>query len=220
MRKKEILIILSLSLFTISKATPIDSISTSYKNGVYTTYYQLWVNASDSTCNDVIRDFNYQMQYNLDALFFWALKDMNLRKEKDELMIFYFKSTSFNRATSVLRGTGDVIVPGIITIPNVYVDSKLSVNNTHKGSYTLCLNMLNSTGFIKSMNNSFSIIPSKIKGNWFVLKSSVRFDGLLNIFITQYRFKTIMEWRLKQFIHNLSNEAERREKASNHNNAK
>lgn len=212
MRKKEILIILSLSLVTALKASPVDSISTSYKDGVFSTYCQLWVDASDSICCEVIKDYNYQMCYDLNALFSWALNGMNLRSEKNELMIFYFKSTSFNKETSILRGTGDVIIPEVITIPNVYVDSKLAANKENPEKYTLYLNMIHSNGFIKSMNNSFSVTPSKNKGNWFILKSHVRFGFFFNIFITQHRFKTIMEWRLKKFIHNLSHEAEKREK--------
>ena len=84
------------------------------------------MNASDTICNAVSKDYDYQMRYNLDGLFPWALKGMNLRKEKNELMMFYFKSTSFNKETSVLRGIGDVVVPGVITIPNIYVDCKLT----------------------------------------------------------------------------------------------
>ena len=64
------------------------------------------------------------------------------------------------------------------------------------------------------MNNSLAVIPSKNKGNWLVLESHVKFGWFFNIFITQNRFKLIMEWRLKRFIHNLKDEAERREKSA------
>ena len=194
------------------KASPTDSISTFYKDGEFTTYSQVWVNASDTICNAVSKDYDYQMRYNLDGLFSWALKGMNLRKEKNELMMFYFKSTSFNKETSVLRGIGDVVVPGVITIPNIYVDCKLTGKPNSTGRNTVYLNLLSSNGFIRNMNNSFSIIPAKNKGNWFVLETHVKFGWFFNIFITQNRFKIIMEWRLKRFIHNLREEAERREK--------
>lgn len=74
----------------------------------------------------MIRDFDYQMRYNLDALFGWALAGINFRKEKREIMMFYFKSTSFYKETNIIRNVGDVIVPGIITIPNIVVDSRLT----------------------------------------------------------------------------------------------
>ena len=65
------------------KASPTDSISTFYKDGEFTTFSQVWVNASDTICNAVSRDYDFQMRYNLDGLFPWALKGMNLRKEKN-----------------------------------------------------------------------------------------------------------------------------------------
>jgi len=206
------LILLFLLPAALIKASPTDSTATFYKDGEFTTYCHVWVNASDTVCNAVSKDYDYQMRYNLDALFPWALKGMNLRKEKNELMMFYFKSTSFNKETSVLRGIGDVIVPGVITIPNIYVDCKLTGKPSNTGRNTVYLNLLSSNGFIKNMNNSFSILPSKNKGNWFVLEAHVKFGWFFNIFITQKRFKIIMEWRLKRFIHNLKEEAERRER--------
>ena len=212
MNKNLFLCIFFLLPMMFLKASPTDSISTFYKDGEFTTFSQVWVNASDTICNAVSRDYDFQMRYNLDGLFPWALKGMNLRKEKNELMMFYFKSTSFNKESSILRGIGDVVVPGVITIPNIYVDCKLTGKPNSTGRNTVYLNLLSSNGFIKTMNNSFSIIPTKTKGNWFVLETHVKFGWFFNIFITQNRFKIIMEWRLKRFIHNLRDEAERRER--------
>jgi len=155
-------------------------------------------------------DFDHQMRYNLDALFSWALKGMNLRKERNELMMFYFKSTSFNKETNVIRAVGDVIVPGIITIPNIFVDSKITSKKYINGKSTVYLDMQSANGFMKNMNNSFSVIPKKDKGVWYTLESHVRFGWFFDIFITKTRFKAIMEWRLKRFVHNLKDEAEKR----------
>ncbi len=213
MNRTIFLIILLAFTVVITKASPVDSISTKYRNEEFATYCQVWVNSSDSVCDAVMRDYDYQMRFKLDALYTWALRGMNLRKEKNELMMLYFKSTSFNKGNSVLRGIGDVIIPGVITIPNIFVDCKLIGEQSGKGN-TLKLNLLNSNGFIKNMNNSLAVIPSKNKGNWLVLESHVKFGWFFNIFITQNRFKLIMEWRLKRFIHNLKDEAERREKSA------
>ena len=209
--KNHILGILLLFLLTTpAVASPVDSISTVYKNGEFVTYCQVLVNASDTTCNKVSMDFDHQMRYNLDALFSWALKGMNLRKERNELMMFYFKSTSFNKETNVIRAVGDVIVPGIITIPNIFVDSKITSKKYVNGKSTVYLDLQSANGFMKNMNNSFSVIPKKDKGVWITLESHIRFGWFFDIFITQTRFKAIMEWRLKRFIHNLKDEAERR----------
>lgn len=211
--KKHCLLILFCSLLAIFvQASPTDSISTTYSDGEFVTYCRVWVNASDSTSNTVTRDFDYQMRYKLDALFSWALKGMNLRKEKNELMMFYFKSTSFNKETNVLRGIGDAIVPGIITVPDVIVDSRLTSKKFANGRSAVYIDLLSANGFIKNMNCSFGVVPKKEKGVWYTLETRVKFGWFFNLFITQSRYKQIMEWRLKRFVHNLKDEAEKRER--------
>ena len=206
-----------LSLFFLSGnffliASPQDSISTIYQNGEFVTHCQVYVYASDSISNAVLNDFDYQMRYKLDALFGWALKGMNLRKEKDELMIFYFKSTSFNKEANVIECVGDIIVPGYITSPDIIIESRISSQKFSNGKSSFYIDLLNSNRFIKKMSSNFSVIPKKDKGVWFTLDTHVRFNWFFNIFITQKRFKSIMEWRLKRFVHNIKDEAERRER--------
>ena len=102
-------------------ASPIDTISTVYKEGEFITSCTVSVNAGDSVGYLVTKEFDNQMRYNLDALFPWALKGLNLRKEKNELLEFYFKSTKFNKETGIIRGIGDVIIPNVITFPNIVI---------------------------------------------------------------------------------------------------
>lgn len=210
MKKSCILILFCFTFIVGLNATPTDSVSTVYRDGEFVTYCQVWVNTSDSISNTVTKDFDYQMRYKLDALFGWALKGMNLRKEKNELMMFYFKSTSFDRATNQLRCVGDLIVPGLITVPDVVIDSRLTYKKLTKGKSAVYIDLLSAKGFMKQMNCTFLVLPQKEKGVWYTLETHVRFGWFFNIFITQNRYKAIMEWRLKQFVHNLKNEAERR----------
>ena len=212
MKNRYILFLIFLPFVFTSKASSIDSISTIYKNGEFITYSQVWVDASDSISNGVANDFVYQMHYNLDGLFGWALKGMNLRKEKNELMVFYFKSTKYNKDTHTIRGIGDVIVPGIITFPNIIIDSKLTEKKYTNGKSTVNIDLLYSDGFLKKMYGIFTIIPKRNNTSLFTLETHIRFGWFFNIFITQHRFKQIMEWRLKKLVHNLRDEAERREK--------
>jgi len=211
MKNRTILLLLSLSFIISLKASTFDTTSTVYKNGEFITYTQVWVDASDSISNGVTKDFVYQMHYNLDALFGWALKGMNLRKEKNELMVFYFKSTAYNTETHVIRGVGDVIVPGVITFPNIIIDSKLSERKFSNGKSTVNIDLLYSDGFLKKMFGTFNVIPKSKNVSLFTLETHIRFGWFFNIFITQNRFKKIMEWRLKKFVYNIRDEAERRE---------
>jgi len=213
MEKRTILFLLFLSIILPATASATDSISTVYKSGEFITYSQAWVAASDSVSNQVTDDFDYQMHYNLDALFGWALKGLNLRKEKNELMVFYFKSTTYDKDTRIIRGVGDVIVPGVITFPNIKVDSRLTDRRFTNGKRAINLNLLYSDGFLKNMSSTFSVIPKKDKTTLITLETHIRFGWFFNIFITKHRFRQIMEWRLKRFVHNIKIEAERREKS-------
>lgn len=197
---------------TFLKASPLDSIRTTYRNGIFTTHCRVYVNASDSTSYSVLKDFEHQMRYDLDGLFGWALKGMNLRKEKNEIMVFYFKSTSYSSETSMLRGVGDVIVPGYITIPDITIDSRLTSRKYTNGKNSFMLDLVSSNGFIKDMQSTFSVIPAKSNGMWYTLDVRVKFGWFFDIFITQKRYKSIMEWRLKRFVHNIKEETERRQR--------
>jgi len=212
MKNRNILLFFFLTNVISSNASSFDSISTVYKDGEFITYSQVLVDASDSISNKVTNDFVHQMHYNLDGLFSWALKGMNLRKEKNELMVFYFKSTTYNKETHIIRGVGDVIVPGIITFPNIIVDSKLTERKFTNGKSTVNIDLLYSDGFLKKMFGTFSVIPKRNNSSLFTLETHIRFGWFFNIFITQNRFKKIMEWRLKKFVLNIKDEAERREK--------
>ena len=214
MKNRTFLLFLFFTIAFTTKATPLDSISTVYKDGEFITYSQVLVDASDSISNRVSNDFVYQMHYNLDALFGWALKGMNLRKEKNELMVFYFKSTAYNKESQIIRGIGDVIVPGIITFPNIIIDSRLTERKFTTGKSTINIDLLYSDGFLKKMFGRFTIIPKRNNASLFTLETHIRFGWFFNIFITQNRFKKILEWRLKKFVHNLRDEAERRERRS------
>src|ERR1035437_6414358 len=214
MKNRTFLLFLFFTIAFTTKATPLDSLSTVYKDGEFITYSQVLVDASDSISNRVSNDFVYQMHYNLDALFGWALKGMNLRKEKNELMVFYFKSTAYNKESQIIRGIGDVIVPGIITFPNIIIDSRLTERKFTTGKSTINIDLLYSDGFLKKMFGRFTIIPKRNNASLFTLETHIRFGWFFNIFITQNRFKKILEWRLKKFVHNLRDEAELRERKS------
>lgn len=212
--KKIVILLLFCSCFFISAwSAPNDSISTFYRDGEFVTYSQVSTNSSDSVSNVVINKFVNQMCFDLDGLFKWGLKGMRLVNEKDELLIFDFRATKYNSKTSVLRGIGDVIVTGITKIPNIYIDSKLSEKTYINGRKDVRLDLVSSNPLLKGMNGIFSYAPKgKNRPGYYILETHIKFGWFFNIFITKSRYKKIMEWRIKQVIHNLKEESEKREK--------
>ncbi len=213
MTRHSILIIIFLTVFFSIKASSLDSISSVYKNGEFITYCQLSVIASDSISNEVINNFVYQMCYDLDGLFTWGLKGMSLTNNKDELLKFDFKTTKFDKKTNILRGIGDVIVPGVTTFPNLYIDSKVTQLKYTNGRRDVRLVLVTENSFIKDMDGVFKFNPkSKNKTSYFSLETHIKFGWFFDIFITQHRYKKIMEWRIKQLVRNMKEESEKREK--------
>ena len=212
-RKYSLLFILSFLLQLSLIASPTDSIFTTYKDGEFTSYCKLSANVSDSISNEVTNKFVYQMCYDLDGLFKWGLKGMSLANGKDELLKFDFKSTKYDKKTSILRGTGDVIVPGIKTFPNMYIDSKVTQKKYVTGRRDVRLDLVTENPFIKKMIGVYTFIPKgKNKSAYYILESHIQFGWFFNIFITQVSYKKIMEWRLKQLVRNMKEESEKREK--------
>lgn len=188
-------------------ATTTDSISTTYKNSEYVTYCQLWVNAPREVVSVVVKDFEHQLKYDLETLFKWALVGLNLQKEKNELIEFNLKTTKYNSKTGMIRATGDVIVPYLITFPNINIDSKLDYVPMKDGKIKVNLNMIYSDAFLRKTLGTFYLLP-KSNGCWITLETHVKFGWFFDIFITQNKFKSIMEWRFHKFMSNIKNEAE------------
>jgi len=213
MKKYLLLILFYLSGALSSYATSADSISTVYKNSEFVTYCQISVNASDSISNEVINKFVYQMCYDLDGLFTWGLKGMSLTNSKDELLKFDFKTTKFDKKTAILRGIGDVIVPGVTTFPNIYIDSKVTQKKYANRHRDVRLDLVTANPFIKKMIGVYTFIPKgQNKTGSYILETHIKFGWFFDIFITQYRYKKIMEWRIRKLVQNMKEESVKRER--------
>jgi len=211
MFKRLILFCLGLLLFQFSFSSPNDSISTRYNKGVFNSYCQISTSANDSVSNAVVNHFVQQMCYDIKGLFKWGLKGMSLKNEKDELLVFDFKRTSYSKQTGILKGIGDVVVPGVTTINDVSVDSKLTIRTYTSGKREVKLDLAKSNLFIKSMSGSFYFVPKgDNKTAYFQIRTSISFSWFFDVFITQKRYQSIMEWRLRQVLLNLREEAEKR----------
>lgn len=189
-----------------------DTVFTVYQNREFITTCRLQVNASDSVSSAVVDDFLNQTRYDLDELYKWALKGLNLRGEKNELIVFNFKSTSYNKETGVIHGLGDVTVPYVTTFRNIAVDSKMDKMKTERGNILVNINVLYSDAFLKKTYGYFSVRQLSNSKSVYTLQTHVEFGWFFDFFITQSRFKKIMEWRFERLLKNIKAEAEKREK--------
>ncbi len=196
-----------------SEATPNDSISTKYANGEFITYCQLSLTANDSITNEVVNLFVKQMCNDIKGLFKWGLKGMSLAKEKDEILIFDFKETRYNKQTSIIKGIGDVIIPGVTTFRDLSVDTKLTQRNFKGGRREVRLDLASPNPFIRDLRGSFYFQPKGTHKNGYLqIVTNVRFAWFFDIFVTQKTYKTILEWRIRQMLKNIKEESEKRTK--------
>lgn len=190
-----------------------DSISTKYSNGEFTTFCQLSISANDSVTNEVVNLFVQQMCTDIKGLFKWGLKGMSLANEKDELLVFDFKETRYNKQTGILKGIGDVIVPGVTTFKDLSVDTKLILRSFTTGKREVRLDLASPNLFIRSLRGSFYFIPKGTHRNGYLqIVTTIRFAWFFDLFVTQARYKTILEWRLRQMLKNIKEESDKRTK--------
>lgn len=204
------LIILLLSIFSLAHSTPNDSVKTYYKNGYFVTYCKVWVNTNEAVMSNVVNDYVHQTKYDLDKLYGWALKGMKLRNEGDNLIIMNFKSTKYDSFNNIVRGIGDVEIPGIICFPDTHVDSRITKAKLANKSYNITIDVLKSDAFLRKTKGIFYAVPHQSGGYWITLETKVQFGWFFNVFITQPVFKGIMEWRFHKLLLNIKDEAERR----------
>ena len=215
MKKIILLTFFMFAIFAEIFANPNDSVSTIYKNGEFVSYSQVAVNASDSISNVVINRFVSQMCYDIDGLFEWGLKGLSLPKEKDELLVFHFKSTNYNKNTGILRAIGDVVVPNVTTLNNLYVDSKVIQKTYADGRRDVSLKLSSENTFLNDMHGVFRFYPKKNKkAAYYTIETHIKFGWFFDIFVTQKRYKQILEWRILKVMHNLKEESEKRQKSS------
>jgi hypothetical protein len=196
-----------------SKATPNDSISTKYANSEFTTYCQLSISANDSITNEVVNLFVKQMCNDIRGLFKWGLKGMGLANEEDELIVFDFKETRYNKQTSIIKGIGDVHVKGVTTFKDLSVDTKLTQRSFKGGRREVRLDLASPNLFIRSLRGSFYFVPKGTHKNGYLqISTNIRFAWFFDVFITQKTYKTIMEWRIRQMLKNMKEESEKRTK--------
>lgn len=188
---------------------PTDSISSLYKVGKFETHYQNRTKASKDITSDVadylVSDFHNSPGH----LFDWALKDLGLQNKKNELIIV-FKSSTHDTKTGITHGVFDIIVPHFTTFNDVKVDAIVSKTENSNGVIKVTANIIYSSLLLKNALGTVTLIPQKNNDLLLVTNVKINFGWFFNLFITQKRYKSIVEWRIKKFTENIIDELQRR----------
>ncbi len=190
-------------------ALPVDSISTTYKDGVFSTQYLTKTKVSGQVISAVTDDLVTDFHNSSTHLFDWALKDLGLQNEGNELIII-LKSSFHDVKTNITHGLFDIEVPYFTTFKDVKVDAIVTkaINN---GVTKVSANIIYSSLLLNNCQASLYIIPQKNNELYFYTNVNIKFGWFFNIFITKRRYKSIVEWRVKKFTENMKQECEQRE---------
>lgn len=211
-------ILLQISLTTIilivqvisSFASTTDSISSVYKDGKFETRYQSKTKAPNDVVTSVadylVTDFHNSPGH----LFTWALKDLGLQNKNNELIIV-FKSSTHDTKTGITHGVFDILVPGVTTFSNIKVDAIVSKTKYTSGVIKVTANIVYSSLLLKNAVGTILLVPQKNNNIVVITDVDINFGWFFNFFITQKRYKSIVEWRIKKFTENIIDECERRQ---------
>jgi hypothetical protein len=187
-----------------------DTIWTQYKDGEFTTQCQQRVKVSNRVGTEVadylVTDFDNSPGH----LFNWALKDLGLQNKGNELIIV-FKSSNKDLNTGITLGVFDIIVPNVTSFKDVRVKAIVSKTKYKNGINKVTADIIYSALLLDKAYCVFTVVPQKNNEQLFVSNIKIKFGWFFNLFITQRRYKSIVEWRIKKFVENMKDEAERRE---------
>jgi len=209
--KKILIFLLLIITSTIALSATTDSISTTYSDGVFTSQYRCKVIASEKTIDEVTDKLVNDFQNSTISLFDWALKDLGLQNEGNELIII-LKSSNQDVKTGITHGLFDIVVPYFKTFSNVKVDAIVSKEKNNHGVTKVSASIIYSSLLLKNGLAVLYIIPQKNNELLFYSNVSIRFGWFFNIFITKKRYKSIVERRIKKFTENMRIECIKTEK--------
>ncbi len=208
---KHILLILCVLLCGNLQASTCDSISTVYKDKMFRTYCQTTANTTLEIANQTIDDFIADFRGDPELLFNWALKGLGQQGDADQdAMVLVFKSTTFDPKTSIGKILTDIEVPGFRTFRDLSIDSKVTKTVKPNGAVHVFVDIFYSDSFINKAYGEFYVRPINENKVLISIETNVQFGWFFNIFITQRRYRSMVDFRVQGFLENFKNEMERR----------
>jgi len=197
------------SYISLLAVTDSQYIKTTFTDGGFVTVCQKEVNSTGTETNAVINRMINEFHTKPMRLFDWALKDIGLQGQQNNEMIIIFKSSRLDKTTGITHGLVDVIIPNLQDIRDIEVNAIVKNEIQPNGQLIGSVDVLNSDFLIKKAYATITSIPLKNGNQLLKTETHIQFGWLLKFFITQNRYKNIVEWRIDKFIENMQKEAEK-----------
>lgn len=199
-------------LSAVGLAVANDSISTRYVKGEFVSYCSVDAAAPMAVGDSVVEDLVDQITSDYERLFTWAFKGLGQQGEDDvrDEVVLIVKESTFDRMSGLCRMVVDIDVPHVTAFRDVPIDSKVLQTKLDDGSTRVDVDIFYSNAVLKKAYGTFFVKSLAEDSIEMSVEIHVRFGWFFNIFITRRRFRNIVEWRMKGFMDNLREEAEKR----------
>lgn len=183
---------------------PAASVNSDFKKGEFITVVKMPVKASVEEVNKAIGKFTDEYNHNLNGLFGWALKGLELKGEKNDFLMFNLKSHSFNSTEKTVNGVMDINV-AFISKDHRDIHYKTKLVKEKSG---LSYEMMECEKVIDHVNASLSI--NRLDDN----SSECNFEVHIKLqkpysMMTMKQYRANLEWRFVKFMQNICAEAEK-----------
>lgn len=199
----------SLAFIAVQANTPYQYLKTAYTDGEFVTVCRKEVNGNVLQSNAVILQMIEQLNNKPMKLFDWALKDLGLQGQKNDEMIIVLKNSRFDKNTGITHGLVDVTIPNLQSIRDVKVDAVVKTELLPNGQLIGSVVVVNSGFLLKNAYATITSSPMKNGNQLLQTETHIQFGWLLKFFITQNRYKSIVEWRIDKFTENMQKETEK-----------
>ncbi|MDO4190399.1 MAG: hypothetical protein Q4D14_01755 [Bacteroidales bacterium] len=182
-----------------------DTLFTNYSKGTYHTCAVRYVDAQMAPTDSLVDLLIYQFRNDIEPIFDWAFKGLgNSQSDKERREVqLYFRRFAFDEKTSVGTFWADIVVPGVKTFKDVEVKSRILKNVVPDKQITTTMEIFYSNSILKDAHGTLRIV--KVDNQLAVrIDTFVTFGWFFNIFITQRRYRNLLEWRVAGFVDNLS----------------
>lgn len=201
-----------LGVLTAVNLTATDYLSTRYVDGEFVSECAVDAAAPLSVCDSVVADLVEQITSDYERLFTWAFKGLGRQggdDERDEVVIT-IKESTFDKMSGVCHMVADIEVSRVTTFRDIALDSRVLQTKLADGTTRVDVDIFYSNSFLKKAYGTFFVKPLSDTRCEMRIQIHVRFGWFFNLFITQKRFRNIVEWRMQEFMRNLRTEAEKR----------
>lgn len=190
-----------------------DTIYSVYQKREHITYATINVDAPKEVSMNMVADLIDQFRGDPQELFEWAFKGIGKQEgednEKNEVLLI-LKQALYDKKSEIGTLVLDIKVPGFTSYDDVNITSKVSQYELDKKTNAVNVDIFYSNSLLNKAYGTFFVKELEENKTQLSIEIHVRFGWFFNIFISQRRYKNLIEWRTDGFMNNLKVEAEKR----------